>query len=288
MKPAETPPSGWIEFAPRFQPRPGLRVALFDLDGTLSLLRSGWADVMVDLYAEALAPLTGETPEARRQLAFQDIMQLNGRQTLHQMIRLTERIAERGGLPQPPQAYKQEFLRRLNLRLTPRKEAIRTRQTEADSWLVPGARAFLQYLRTRGFDLYLASGTDEALVQEESQLLQIQPFFTPPLYGARDEHFTKAAAIDEILRRTGVTGQQLLCFGDGPVEIQNTKAVGGVAIGLVGIEKKPWPGQPDPWKRQQLLEAGADALIVDYRAAQQLLQMLLGENSHTPHKTGSS
>ena len=38
------------------------RVALFDFDGTLSLIRSGWVDVMVPMMVEILADLnTGES-----------------------------------------------------------------------------------------------------------------------------------------------------------------------------------------------------------------------------------
>ena len=35
----------------------GARVALFDFDGTLSLIRSGWVDVMVPMMVEILLDL---------------------------------------------------------------------------------------------------------------------------------------------------------------------------------------------------------------------------------------
>ena len=45
------------------------RVALFDFDGTLSLIRSGWVDVMVPMMVEILAGLnTGETDAELRAL----------------------------------------------------------------------------------------------------------------------------------------------------------------------------------------------------------------------------
>ena len=49
------------------QLRPGVsaanaRVALFDFDGTISLIRSGWMDVMIPMMVEILLDLkTGET-----------------------------------------------------------------------------------------------------------------------------------------------------------------------------------------------------------------------------------
>ena len=66
--------TGLVEFRPGFQKRPGLTHVLFDFDGTLSLIRQGWPDVMVPLFTEILPPLPGETDEQRRQLAFEDIM----------------------------------------------------------------------------------------------------------------------------------------------------------------------------------------------------------------------
>ena len=40
------------------------RVALFDFDGTLSLIRSGWMDIMVPMMVEILLDLkTGESEE---------------------------------------------------------------------------------------------------------------------------------------------------------------------------------------------------------------------------------
>ena len=41
------------------------RVALFDFDGTLSIIRSGWEDVMIPMMVEALVELkTGESEES--------------------------------------------------------------------------------------------------------------------------------------------------------------------------------------------------------------------------------
>ena len=47
----------------------GAKVALFDFDGTLSLVRSGWMEVMVPMMVEILADLkTGESEEQLRAL----------------------------------------------------------------------------------------------------------------------------------------------------------------------------------------------------------------------------
>src|SRR5215468_4460816 len=116
---------GRVEFAPHFAPRPDISHVLFDFDGTLSLIRQGWPEVMVPMFAEFLLPSPGETDEQRRQLCFDDIMRLNGKQTIYQMIQLAERIKERGGTPRDPLSYKQEYLRRLDQRISPRLNGLR-------------------------------------------------------------------------------------------------------------------------------------------------------------------
>ena len=92
--------------------------ALFDFDGTLSLIREGWPDVMVPMFVEMLPAVPGEKDEDRRRLCLDDIMRLNGKQTIYQMIQLAERITERGGNPREPLWYKHEYLRRLAERIT--------------------------------------------------------------------------------------------------------------------------------------------------------------------------
>src|SRR5438477_9074435 len=111
---------GLIEFAPTFSARPRISHVLFDFDGTLSLIREGWAEVMTPMFAELLPLLPGETEQARRQLCWEDIMRLNGKQTIYQMLQLAERIKERGGTPRDPLWYKREYLRRLDERIRSR------------------------------------------------------------------------------------------------------------------------------------------------------------------------
>ena len=78
--------SGLVEFTPAFAARPQISHVLFDFDGTLSIIREGWPDVMVPMFVEMLPVLPGESAEARRQLCLDDIMRLNGKQTIYQMM----------------------------------------------------------------------------------------------------------------------------------------------------------------------------------------------------------
>lgn len=271
--------SGLIEFAPGFKPRPGISHVLFDFDGTLSLIRQGWPDVMVPMFAELLPPLPGETDEDRRRLAFEDIMRLNGKQTIYQMIQLAERIQERGGTPGEPLAYKHEYLRRLDLRIADRVNGLKAGRLKPDNLLVFHSRPLLEELQRRGLHLYLASGTDEVYVKQEAALLDVTRYFGPHIYGALDDfkQFSKKMVIERILRENSIPGAALLSFGDGYVEIQNTKEVGGLAVAVASDEAHNGSGRMDEWKRQRLLGVGADVVIPDFRDAARLLKTLIGE-----------
>jgi len=274
---------GIVEFTPGFAPRPGIRHILFDFDGTLSLIREGWAEVMVALFAGLLPPLAGESEEARRQVCWDDIMRLNGKQTIYQMIQLADRIRERGGAPREPLWYKQEYLRRLEARIAGRKDGLRRGTIRPDDLLVSGARPLLEHLAARGACLYLASGTDEPSVVEEAKLLDLARYFGRHIYGARDDYksFSKKIVIERILRENGINGQRLLSFGDGYVEIQDTKEVGGLAVAVASDEAHNGSGRFDEWKRQRLLGVGADVVIPDFRDARELLAIILGEAPET-------
>jgi phosphoglycolate phosphatase-like HAD superfamily hydrolase len=271
--------TGLVEFAPSFAPRPGISHVLLDFDGTLSLIREGWPEVMVPMFVEMLPSLPGENEEVKRALLFDDIMRLNGKQTVYQMIQLAERIRERGGQPQDPLWYKKEYLRRLDERIETRREGLRSGKIKPDDLLVFGSRVLLENLVARGLKLYLASGTDEPFVKQEAELLGISKYFGPRIYGALDDYknFSKKMVIDRILRENQIAGEQLLAFGDGYVEIQNTKEVGGLAVAVASDEADNGSGRMDEWKRQRLLGVGADVVIPDFRDSEALIKRIYGE-----------
>lgn len=272
--------TGAVEFSPQFQPRPGISHVLFDFDGTLSLIRQGWPDVMVPMVVEMLPRQPGDTDESLRHLAFEDIMRLNGKQTIYQMIQLAERIRQRGGEPREPLWYKHEYLRRLNLRINDRIEGLRSGRIPPDQMLVHAARNLLEHLTSLGLTLYLASGTDEPFVKAEADLLDVSRYFKGHIYGALDnyQNFSKKMVIDRILSEHRIPGAQLLAFGDGYVEIENTKAVGGFAVAVASDEAHNGSGNMDAWKRQRLLGVGADVVIPDFRDAEALMTCILGKS----------
>jgi phosphoglycolate phosphatase len=268
---------GRIEFGPSFTPRPRISHVLFDFDGTVSLVRQGWPEVMMPMFLEMLPRLAGETETDATTLLYNDIMRLNGKQTIYQMIQFADRVKERGGNPQDPLWYKKEYLRRLDDRIRHRLEGLKSGTIKPDELLVYGARGILEELKQRGLPMYLASGTDEQYVKQEAELLDVTRYFGRHIYGALDnfKDFSKQMVIARILSENQISGEQLLSFGDGYVEIQNTKEVGGLAVAVASDEAHNGSGNFDEWKYRRLLGVGADVVIPDFRDASALLRHIM-------------
>ena len=269
--------AGQIEFAPAYEKRPKITHALFDFDGTLSLIREGWPDVMVPMFVEYLPEQPGVSRDETERLMFDDIMKLTGKQTIFQMMQFAERVQERGGEPKEPIWYKHEYLSRLDNRISGRKQSLRDGSKAADEFLVHNSVALLDELRARGLTMILASGTDEQYVKEEAELLGLTPYFQERIYGAKDDYrlFSKKMVIERLIQENAIPGSQLLAFGDGYIEIENTKEVGGLAVAVATDEANSGSGAFDEWKKDRLMGVGADIVIPDFRDAIPLLRTIL-------------
>jgi phosphoglycolate phosphatase len=259
-------------------PRGQFRSALFDFDGTLSLIREGWPQVMIPMMVDVLRE-TG-TSESAEQLssAVEDfVMRLNGRQTIYQMMQLAEEVRKRGGTPLEPLAYKHRYHELLMTRVRGRIDALAEGKAKPTEWTVPGSHALLENLRNRGVTLYLASGTDVAFVRREAELLGLTRYFGQHIYGALDDYqnFSKKMVVERIVRENNLRGAELLGFGDGYVEIEEIKHVGGVAVAVASDEVNR--RGVDRWKRERLVRAGADIVIPEYRKQERLVAWLFGE-----------
>jgi phosphoglycolate phosphatase-like HAD superfamily hydrolase len=262
-------------------PRPARppRVAVFDFDGTLSLIRGGWTDVMVGMMVELLRTLPKADDEHTLKTRVTDfVLDLNGQPTIFQMQRLVEEIRHAGGHPDAPEVYHREYLRRLFERISERKAAIRDGSAAPDDFMVPGARTMLEAIADRGIELTLASGTEVECVREEAAVLRIDHFFAGGLHGPGDDPraFSKLAVMQEAIARNEVTGEDLVGFGDGVVETENARFLGGTAVGVASDEIER-SGEPVDWKRTRLIEAGAQAIVPDWRQHEKLLAWLFGE-----------
>ena len=249
---------------------------LFDFDGTLSLIREGWPEIMVPMMVEILQETrTSESQEELHSLVYRFVMELTGKQTIYQMFRLVEEIERRGGEARPALEYKEMYHDRLMAKIESRRADLTTGAIPATQMLVPGSLELLAGLQERGVSLYLASGTDENYVKEEVEMLGLMPFFGRHVYGAVADYksFSKAQVIERILQENSVEGADLLGFGDGYVEIENVKSAGGTAV-AVASDESGRSGKPDAWKRERLIGVGADLVVADYGEHEALLNYL--------------
>lgn len=250
--------------------------ALFDFDGTISLIRQGWQDVMIPYFVEVLE----QTPQAE---SHEEILRvtrdfvdtLTGKQTIFQCIRLDEEVVKRGGQSVDPLVYKQEYLRRLEERIRDRKAALEGGADPAQ-YRVPGSLELIKALQAKGIKCYLASGTDETDVLYEAKLLGLEGVFEGGIHGARDEMRTcsKELVIRDMLEREGIKPEELISFGDGYVEIELVHNLGGYTVGAATDEERGF-GIND-WKRRRLTAAGADMIIPNFEDVDRLMNYIGG------------
>ena len=253
------------------------RYAVLDFDGTVSLIREGWQQIMTPYFTDELCA----TPKGKT-MSYEDvalicrefITLLTGKQTIYQCIRLAEEIRAFGGTPEDPQVYKDEYVRRLLEKIDGRLKGLEEGSIDPETLTVPGSYELLEMLKSHGVDLYLASGTDEPHVLNEARLLKVDRYFDGHIYGAQREYltFSKKLVIERMIRENGLSGAELIGFGDGYVEIENVRDAGGFAIGVATNERER--KGIDEWKRGRLIRAGANLIIPDYRGVGELESQL--------------
>jgi phosphoglycolate phosphatase-like HAD superfamily hydrolase len=138
--------------------------------------------------------------------------------------------------------------------------------------------ALLRALKAAGVRLYLASGTDQEDVIAEARALGYADLFDGGIYGAIGDvtQEAKKLVLDRILADIQAAGadprQEVIAFGDGPVEMRETHRRGGFAIGVASDEVRRFGLNPE--KRTRLIRAGADLIIGDYAQLDALLALI--------------
>jgi phosphoglycolate phosphatase len=244
------------------------RAALFDFDGTLSLIREGWAGVMADLGLD-LFRKQGITIRTNDRVYLEDqMLRLSGKPSIYQMRRLAAEVANRGGTPGDPADYLKEFHRRLFAVVDARIADLEAGRVSSAAWAVPGSHALLDALQNRGVPLYLASGTDLAHVKRELELLDFARYFGPHVFAPADDtpHFHKRDVVEMIAH---AHGGPPVGFGDGYAETVEVKRAGGYVVGVASKEA----GDPglNELKKAMLQELGADTVVGDYTDLNELL-----------------
>lgn len=257
-----------------------IRYGLFDFDGTISILREGWQDIMHPVCVEMICGDTEPTPEIETEVRTM-IDETTGIQTILQMERLVEMVREKGLVPESAildaQGYKQIYLDRLMVPVRERLERLARGELARDQAMVKGARDFLDLVsRQDNVVLYVFSGTDRDDVRNEANKLGVDHYFEE-IWGALRtfQEYSKEKIIQDLVREHGLHGPEVMAVGDGPVELRNVKAAGGIAVGVASDEKQGYG--LDEEKRERLIKAGADVLVPDFSEAQALADYLFPE-----------
>jgi hypothetical protein len=88
--------------------------------------------------------------------------------------------------------------------------------------------------------------------------------------------------IERIINEVNGAFDQLITFGDGPVEIRETKRHGAVAIGVASDELRRFGITPE--KRRRLIRAGADAVVPDFSQWEDLWRILASPQLSSSHR----
>jgi phosphoglycolate phosphatase-like HAD superfamily hydrolase len=262
---------------PSVMPRLGrIRHALFDFDGTLSVLRQGWEDAMIPVMLEAICGPHPVTPEIEREVR-EYVDHSTGILTIEQMRWLVEAVRRHGlaGEPLTAAEFKQRYLERLLVTVNERVERVARGDVRRQDAMIAGSEEFVRGLCERGVTLYLASGTDHPYVAREASVLGMTGYFAGGIYGALDatEANSKERVIQRILDEHRLAGDELLVVGDGPVELREAVARRAIALGAATDEvaRQGW----NPHKIRRLTNARADLLVPDFTRAALLLDVLL-------------
>lgn len=262
--------------------------AIFDHDGTISTLREGWEQIMQPMMIKAILGEhfqdADESLYHKVQVRVVDFIdKTTGIQTLVQMKGLVALVKEFGQVPEDQIldefGYKKIYNDELLKMVRAREAKLKRNELSLEDVTLKNAVKLLDILYKAGVTLYLASGTDEEDVKNEAQILGYAHLFKGGIYGSVGDinKEAKKIVLDRILNDIGDahTGQ-VATFGDGPVEIRETRKRGGVTIGIASNEVKRHSLNKS--KRSRLIKAGADVIVADFSQLPKLLKLLNVKN----------
>ena len=277
--------SGGSEIEVIVEPFPALNIrhAIFDHDGTISSLREGWEQIMEPMMLKAVLGVhyatADETLFHRVKSRVRDFIErTTGIQTITQMHGLVDLVKEFGLVPadqiSSPAEYKAIYNSELKALVNRRLAKLDCGELDAGDFTLKGAVPFIRALHKSGVRLYLASGTDEDDVKFEAARLGYADVFTGGIYGSVGQvtKDAKKIVIERILHEVGGAFEQLIAFGDGPVEMRETQRRGSYTVGIASDEMRRFGMNLD--KRSRLIRAGAHTIIPDFSQWEKLWSFL--------------
>jgi phosphoglycolate phosphatase-like HAD superfamily hydrolase len=264
----------------------GLRAShvIFDSDGTVSTLHEGWEGVMESVMIRAILGDDWKTAEEKVFHSVQErvreyIGMTTGAQTLLQMHGLADMVREfRIVSPnemRDAEGYKDLFSQEMAVVVSQRMAKLRRGELCAEDYTLKGTIPLLKALHAAGVKLHLASGSDERDLIAEAQELGYAGLFEGRIHGGVGDLNVevKKVVLDRILFQIGSSeASTIVSFGDGPVEIRETKRRGGRAIGVASDELRRFGCNLR--KRSRLIRAGADLVVPDYSQWKSICRLL--------------
>lgn len=256
--------------------KPGLpKVVIFDHDGTISTLRQGWEPIMKDITIQAVMGDYRKTASMEELSKIEDasgemIEKTTGIQTIIQMHHLRDMVRSFGFIRNEniltPSEYKQIYNKKLLEMVSARVNLFKQGLLSLSDVTMKGSIRFLDMLKKAGVTIYLASGTDQEDVRQESAILGYGHYFNGGIFGSvgNINYDPKRMVIETITDSLpdNIKPEECYVFGDGPVEMREATKRGFTRIGLVSDEKQRFGINPD--KRSRLILGGAQALIPDF------------------------
>jgi len=277
-------PDSEIEIINEWKKDLNIKYAIFDHDGTISTLREGWEQIMAPMMIKAILGEkykdVGTDVYRKIEERVNDyIDKTTGIQTLVQMKGLVDIIRELGYVPEDKildefgykKIYNDELLKMVSIR----ERKYTKGELSLNDLTIKNAIPFLKKLYDAGIQLYLASGTDEEDVKAEARVLGYDDLFEGRIFGSVGDVTIEAKRIvlNRILDKIGNDAStQVVTFGDGPVEIRETRKRGGLTVGLATNELRRY--ELNPKKRARLIKAGADVVVPDFSQYTELLKLL--------------
>ncbi len=263
------------------------KICIFDHDGTISVLRQGWEEIMKEIMIQII---TGDTYQKISRNEIENIAnQVNdliekttGVQTIIQMKELINLIKINGYVNSSEILdawdYKKIYNDKLLTKVSERVDKFKKGLINIEDVTIKGSIAALDNFSKNGSIVYLASGTDQQDVIEEATTLGYEKYFTGGIYGSVGDinldpkQKVIKKLIKEIELNPNIDVSECVVFGDGPVEMREAKKHGLVAIGLISDETRRWGENIS--KRERLILGGADLLIPDFSCLNQLTELL--------------
>ncbi|CAN5468524.1 hypothetical protein BH10PLA1_BH10PLA1_11310 [soil metagenome] len=280
---AEFVPGTEIEIIGRPPANLHIQHAIFDHDGTLSVLREGWEQIMLPTMVRAVLGPKYESADTAlfakvNKISAEFIDKTTGIQTLAQMQGLAKIVRHLGFVPEEQildeHGYKKIYNDALLAMVSTRINKLTSGELDSLDFQVKNAGKLLQALYDRGVKLYLASGTDVADVIAEAKAMGYVHLFEGRIFGATTDVNVEAKrmVLERIMREHQLRGHQFVTFGDGPVEMRETRKRGGVCVGVASDEVRRFGGNPA--KRSRLVRAGAGLIVPDFSQLPALLKIL--------------